>query len=1105
MVLSNCSFKNKETLTAPSSSAVSDSSETTTTTTVTTTTSSTTTTTVPVAISGPLPAQNAMTLSVTIPTTTFSNPYYIGNSATPTIRVSGVNSGNRVRLYVWPLAGPYTCITNSGEGVASGSTVDITISPGISAGDVVFVPIADDGAGNDTACPDVANYPAIPYIVYRYAAPVIPVISTVTSSNTDGNYYGTASGPINMTLNFTENVTVTGTPRILLNTTPARYATYVSGSGTQDLLFRYTIVSGDVSADLDYVDANSLGLNSGTIKSTADSTVDATLTLPAPGSTQSLGDQYAFVIQANVGAYMISVVPGGTILAYYNPGDHLDLEVTYSESVTVTGTPQISIDLDGTTVTANYLSGSPGTALIFRYTVVAGDFDETPTLGAAISLNGGTIKSTANNTNAMLDVFGVNFYGGIQVTSFTYQRHVFASATSTIAVDGYGSFKKWGYFPTYSVSGFGAVTYRSYLSGGYSYDTSDVYIQVAESRYSSYPFGCGLTITGKIKCWGRDYTAYGTGAQDYYYQPHTLSVSGRYKQITVGFQHACALTYQGVPYCWGFNGYSEVGEGSTGLANSLVIADSLDTYLSISAGAYHTCGITTNNKIKCWGRNHNYETVPGNNSTTTYSTPQFIDSGTNYQFILASQISGKPVFAITSSGDLRTWGGANANITSLDPGVNYTQVSSNGSSHCAITSVGVVRCWGSNLSGELARTSGSSASLSIPANISDSATAYSEVSVGENHVCGKALATGFFKCWGANFSGQLGIGSITDGKTMTAISSPYTYTYLYSASSSWSSTNSDNIFAKDNIGNWYSWGGPRWGGGLRITPQPLSLPGGILDVDPPSWINSSGALYWMSDPTDSSAASLIDSGVSYTKVRSLYALSVGHKIKHWTNASDIALVDNDDYSDFAVGGNTRCAITLAGALKCWGENAQGSVGNGDVTGTDVALPTVIDSGVSYQSVSISENGHVCAVTTAGDMKCWGYPYSGGVGNGAWNYVNVYSPITVDPGAQYLLVKTIGYSSCGITTSYKLKCWGGELDNGGPDSVPRVPTAYDASTNYVSIIEGGISSSNICAITDTGVTKCMNYAYPNAPYYNYWNNYKSALGYFYDLPAIVPGI
>lgn len=189
IAMSNCSFKNKETVTEPSISLSStDSTTTTTTTTTVTTTSSTTTTTVPVVISGPLPAQNAMSVSITIPSTTFSNPFYVGTSGTPTIRVSGVNAGNRVRLYIWDLnVGVYTCVTNSGEGVSTGSSVDITISPGLNAsGSFAIVPIADDGAGNNTGCPSVANYPAIPIVLYSYQGPPAkPTSLTLISPTTN--------------------------------------------------------------------------------------------------------------------------------------------------------------------------------------------------------------------------------------------------------------------------------------------------------------------------------------------------------------------------------------------------------------------------------------------------------------------------------------------------------------------------------------------------------------------------------------------------------------------------------------------------------------------------------------------------------------------------------------------------------------------------------------------------------------------------------------------------------------------------------------------------------------------------------------------------------
>ena len=60
----------------------------------------------------------------------------------------------------------------------------------------------------------------------------------------------------------------------------------------------------------------------------------------------------------------------------YAIGDTIEATVTFSESVTVTGTPEITLDIGGNTPTATYISGSTSTELVFVYTVVAGDFDD---------------------------------------------------------------------------------------------------------------------------------------------------------------------------------------------------------------------------------------------------------------------------------------------------------------------------------------------------------------------------------------------------------------------------------------------------------------------------------------------------------------------------------------------------------------------------------------------------------------------------------------------------------------------------------------------------------------------------------------------------------
>ena len=82
----------------------------------------------------------------------------------------------------------------------------------------------------------------------------------------------------------------------------------------------------------------------------------------------------------------------------YGIGDDIELTVTFSEDVTVTGSPQLKIDVGGTEKPAGYDS-TDGSAVLFSYTVATGDSD---TDGISVSadkltLNGGAIKDGANN------------------------------------------------------------------------------------------------------------------------------------------------------------------------------------------------------------------------------------------------------------------------------------------------------------------------------------------------------------------------------------------------------------------------------------------------------------------------------------------------------------------------------------------------------------------------------------------------------------------------------------------------------------------------------------------------------------------------------------
>ncbi len=127
-----------------------------------------------------------------------------------------------------------------------------------------------------------------------------PVVTNVTSSTTNGTYG--LGQVISVQITFDTSVTVTGIPRILLETGATdRYATFVSGSPGTTLTFQYTVQAGDVTADLDATATTSLELNGGTINATTGGT-PATLTLASPGVAGSLGNNKGIVIDGNIPA-----------------------------------------------------------------------------------------------------------------------------------------------------------------------------------------------------------------------------------------------------------------------------------------------------------------------------------------------------------------------------------------------------------------------------------------------------------------------------------------------------------------------------------------------------------------------------------------------------------------------------------------------------------------------------------------------------------------------------------------------------------------------------------------------------------------------------------
>ena len=118
-----------------------------------------------------------------------------------------------------------------------------------------------------------------------------PEVVSVTANFPDGFFK--AESIIDIIIEFSQVVDVTGIPQLDLADSIGKID-FVSGSGTKELIFQYTVGAGQNCTDLDYVGSGSLTLNGGTIQNGGE--VNALLTLSEPGTAGSLGDAVNIVI-----------------------------------------------------------------------------------------------------------------------------------------------------------------------------------------------------------------------------------------------------------------------------------------------------------------------------------------------------------------------------------------------------------------------------------------------------------------------------------------------------------------------------------------------------------------------------------------------------------------------------------------------------------------------------------------------------------------------------------------------------------------------------------------------------------------------------------------
>lgn len=489
----------------------------------------------------------------------------------------------------------------------------------------------------------------------------------------------------------------------------------------------------------------------------------------------------------------------------------------------------------------------------------------------------------------------------------------------------------------------------------------------------------------------------------------------------------------------------------------------------IKSGIYQTCAVLTNGDLYCWGLN--------NIGQLGYGIGQNIGDNELPKDVGPVQVGdrvAKVAIGITHtcvllvSGDVKCWGNNSVgqlgygNTTSItDPstagivsiGAKVLDIEANGSVTCVLLENKTLKCWGSNYSGVLGLPSVTNIGReTVPSDFNsiELGDTVEQFDLSEDHICA-LLTSGGVKCWGYGGNGSLGYGNSNNiGQT----DSPSDHSIVPIGSSVIKIAVGENhscaILSNNKLKCWGRNGYKRSSCGY-FSCSTITTYYGQLGLQ-----------------------KVFDVGLTNTP----------------DQVEPITL--NEDIVDISLGDAFTCATTATSKIICFGINIDGQLSLGSSTQlyggynpVSSIKPISIGSPISQLS---SGRAHSCLLSSEGEMKCWGSNTYGQLGQGnVYNIGSFSLPTDHEAIPIGMNVKSIvaGYQGpCALNEFGEARCWGyattGELglatlgavnigDNETPSSIPKIN-----SGGVITQISKGWSHT--CALFDNLKAKCWGRAY-----------------------------